>query len=51
MPKIDHNIQLSDNDKTICDASLSEIILYYGVKHSPMILVCGAILFVYYCAL
>lgn len=51
MPKIDHNIQLSDNDKAICDASLSEIILYYGVKHSPMIFVCGAILFVYYCAL
>lgn len=51
MPKIDHNIQLSDNNKAICDASLSEIILYYGVKHSPMIFVCGAILFVYYCAL
>ena len=51
MPKIDPNIQLSDNDKAICDASLGELILYYGVKHSPMILVCGAILFVYYCAL
>lgn len=51
MPRIDPNIQLSDSDKAICDASLSEIILYYGVKHSPMILVCGVILFVYYSAL
>tara|TARA_B100000524_G_scaffold51240_1_gene24136 strand:- start:668 stop:826 length:159 start_codon:yes stop_codon:yes gene_type:complete len=45
---IEHNIELNDKERAVCDASLSEVILDYGVKNATLLFTVLAIVIIYY---
>lgn len=45
---IEHNIELNDKERLVCDASLSEVILHYGVNNANLFFTVLAIVIIYY---
>lgn len=45
---IEHNIELNDKERALCDASVSEVILHYGVNNASLFFTVLAIVIIYY---
>lgn len=45
---IEHNIELNEKERALCDASLSEVMLYYGVNNASLFFAVLAIVIIYY---
>lgn len=45
---IEHNIELNDKERGLCDGSVSEVILHYGVNNAGLFFTVLAIVIIYY---
>lgn len=45
---IEHNIELNDKERTLCNASVSEVILHYGVNNASLFFTALAMVVIYY---
>lgn len=45
---IEHNIELNDKERALCNASISEVILHYGVNNASLFFTVLTIVVIYY---
>ena len=45
---IEHNIELNNKERALCNASVSEVILHYGVNNASLFFTALAMVVIYY---
>ena len=45
---IEHNIELNDKERELCNASVSEVILHYGVNNASLFFTALAMVVIYH---